>query len=260
MQRNSTIDAESQQSSSDEETPLLNEELQPDDLQTDETSNSQAGAVSPKDYQQLNALEIATVCEAKKFMSQRAVQRIIDGLWKGDIMLWQTMSPHAVKRATLYHSQKCDPFTRLRVPLYLKAFEVLFFAAFLAFYYIVLVQKSFHTVTGTEVMLYIWLASFTYNGMSHRNKTLHMPLTLPDRARRALGCWIHVLRCGLLGRMGSGHHCCRNIFLRFANGRSEYRKPHGHRYSFRYPCFRSPLTCSQVWPPRPARHASDHAC
>ena len=170
VQRNSTNDDESQLSSSGEETPLLNDELQPDDLQTDDVSGAQAGAVSPKDYQQLNALEIAAVCEAKKFMSQRAVQRIIDGLWKGDIMLWQTMSPHAVKRATLYHSQKCDPFTRLRVPLYLKTFEVLFFAAFLAFYYVVLVQKSFPAVTGTEVMLYIWLAAFTYNGMPHGNE------------------------------------------------------------------------------------------
>jgi hypothetical protein len=170
VQRNSTNDDGSQLSSSGEETPLLNEELQPDNLQTDDVSDAQAGAVSPKDYQQLNALEIAAVCEAKKFMSQRAVQRIIDGLWKGDIMLWQTMSPHAVKRATLHHSQKCDPFTRLRVPLYLKTFEVLFFAAFLAFYYIVLVQKSFPAVTGTEVMLYIWLAAFTYNGMPHGNE------------------------------------------------------------------------------------------
>lgn len=166
VRRNSTSDDESRQSSG-EETPLLNEELQPDDLQTDETTDAEAGTVSPKDYQQLNALEIAAVCEAKKFMSQRAVQRIIDGLWKGDIMLWQTMSPHTVKRATLYHSARCDPFTRLRVPLYLKVFEVLFFAAFLAFYYTVLVQKSFHTVTGAEVMLYLWLAAFTYNGMSH---------------------------------------------------------------------------------------------
>jgi hypothetical protein len=81
-------------------------------------------------------------------------------------MFWQTMSPNAVKQATLYHSQRCDPFTRLRVPLYLKIFEVLFFAAFLAFYYTVLVQKSFHAVTAEEVMLYIWLTAFTYNGMT----------------------------------------------------------------------------------------------
>lgn len=118
-----------------------------------------------KDYQNLNALEIAVVTESKKFLSQRAVQRIIDGIWKGDIMFWQTMSPRAVKQASRYRPQHIDPFTRLRVPQYLKCFEVLFFAAFLALYYTVLVEKSFHAVTATEVTLYIWLASFTYNGM-----------------------------------------------------------------------------------------------
>jgi hypothetical protein len=166
--QSSGMQGDESQGTENEETPLLNEELQPDDLQTDETSDADGGTVSPKDYKQLNALEIAAVCEAKKFMSQRAVQRIIDGIWKGDIMLWQTMNPHTVKRATLYHAKRCDPFTRLRVPLYLKVFEVLFFAAFLAFYYTVLVQKSFHTVTATEVMLYVWLASFTYNGRFQR--------------------------------------------------------------------------------------------
>jgi hypothetical protein len=173
VQSNNTEGDEFQRDS-DEETPLLNEELQPDELQTDGSSDADLGTVSPKDYKQLNALEIAAVCEAKKFMSQRAVQRIIDGIWKGDIMLWQTMNPHTVKRATLYHPKRCDPFTRLRVPLYLKIFEVLFFAAFLAFYYTVLVQKSFHTVTATEIMLYVWLAAFTYNGKSLRQSTIDL--------------------------------------------------------------------------------------
>lgn len=153
----------------DEQSPLLDAGGTPSETtsQIDEpTDDSVATASFAKDYQQLNALEIAAVCEAKKFLGQRAVQRIIDGIWKGDIMLWQTMKSCTVKKATLYHSQRCDPFTRLRVPLYLKVFEVLFFAAFLAFYYTVLVQKSFHTVTATEVMLYIWLAAFTYNGMT----------------------------------------------------------------------------------------------
>lgn len=172
----SSAQGDESQVDSNEETPLLNEELQPDDIQSNDSSDAEGGAVSPKDYKQLNALEIAAVCEAKKFMSQRAVQRIIDGIWKGDIMLWQTMSPNTVKRATLYHSKRCDPFTRLRVPLYLKIFEVLFFLAFLAFYYTVLVQKSFHTVTGTEVMLYVWLAAFTYNGTSQRQSGVE-PIT-----------------------------------------------------------------------------------
>lgn len=159
---------------SSEESPLLsNDGFQSDGLQNDGVSAPEMGTISPKDYQHLNALEIAAVCEAKKFLSQKAVQSIIDGLWKGDIMLWQTMSPTTVKRATLYRSERCDPFTRLRVPLYLKTFEVMFFAAFLAFYYIVLVEKSFHSVTFTEILLYIWLSAFTYNGrLQERSVTL----------------------------------------------------------------------------------------
>jgi hypothetical protein len=252
VQRNTPDD--SSQRSSSEETPLLNEELQPDDLQTDEPSDAESGTVAPKDYQQLNALEIAAVCEAKKFMSQRAVQRIIDGLWKGDIMLWQTMSRRTVKKATLYQPKRCDPFTRLRVPLYLKAFEVLFFAAFLAFYYTVLVQKSFHTVTSAEIMLYVWLAAFTYNGMFHGNLESQTGLMLSHRARRTLGCWLYILRRGFLGRMGSEHYRCRCRILYLTNGRPQYRQPHGHRYSFRHTCSRSPLAGSQVCSLRASRH------
>ena len=166
--QNARTDRDESQLESTEESPLLsNDGFQSDDLQNDGALEPGIGTVSPTDYQHLTALEIAAVCEAKKFMSQRAVQSIIDGLWKGDIMLWQTMNPDTVKRATLYRSEKCDPFTRLRVPLYLKTFEVMFFAAFLAFYYVVLVEKSFHSVTFTEVLLYIWLAAFAYNGRSH---------------------------------------------------------------------------------------------
>lgn len=111
----------------------------------------------------LNALEIAAVADAKKFLSQKAIQRIIDGIWRGDIVFWETLEQHSTKQAKIYNKQKSDPFSRLRVPLYLKVFEVLFFAFFLAFYYTVLVQKSTHTVTGAEIMLYIWLAAFSYN-------------------------------------------------------------------------------------------------
>ncbi|KAM0716855.1 hypothetical protein Q7P37_006707 [Cladosporium fusiforme] len=145
----------------DEQSPLLgSREDQPEDDQPDGANIS--GSFS-SDYHNLNALEIAVVTQSKKFLGQRAVQRIIDGIWKGDIMFWQTMSPRAIKQASHYRPQKVDPFTRLRVPLYLKCFEVMFFAAFLAFYYTVLVERSFHAVTVTEVTLYVWLAAFTYN-------------------------------------------------------------------------------------------------
>lgn len=35
----------------------------------------------------LNALEIATIAHAKRFLSQRVVQKVVDGIWKGEIVL-----------------------------------------------------------------------------------------------------------------------------------------------------------------------------
>lgn len=115
-------------------------------------------------FSNLNALEIAAVANAKKFLAQRAIQRIVDGIWHGDISFWHTMAAGSTKQAKIYRKAHSDPYCRLRVPLYLKVFEVLFFAAFLAFYYIVLVQKHSEHITGPEIMMYIWLAAFTYNG------------------------------------------------------------------------------------------------
>lgn len=118
-------------------------------------------------FANLNALEIAAVASAKSFLSQKTIQHIIESIWKGDIVFWETLGTHSTKHAKMYRKDRSDPFCRLRVPLYLKTFEVLFFAAFLAFYYIVLVQKHSGGVTGPEVLLYVWLASFSYNGMSN---------------------------------------------------------------------------------------------
>ena len=112
----------------------------------------------------LNALEIAAVAGAKKFLSEKSIQRIINDIWNGDIVFWDALSAKSVKKARLYNRDRSDPFCRLRVPLYLKVFEVLFFAAFLAFYYAVLVEKQSVTITASETMLYIWIAAFSYNG------------------------------------------------------------------------------------------------
>lgn len=212
----------------DEESPLLqdreaaSEELgEDDDAVLEPTGGGESFA---KNYESLNALEIAAVSGAKKFLSQKAIQRIIDGMWRGDIMFWQTMSPHAVKRATVYHPKRFDPYTRLRVPLYLKIFEVLFFAAFLAFYYTVLVQRSLHAVTGTEVMLYVWLAAFAYNGtLRLPTRTSYAILTISTRACRAVRRRRDFLRRGLLGYLGFGHHCHGNVVLYLQDGRLEHR-------------------------------------
>jgi hypothetical protein len=90
----------------------------------------------------LNGLEIAAVADCKKFLSQKIVQKIVTGIWKGDITFWQTLSADTKKKPQFYSKRHSDCFTRLRVPRYIKAFEVLFFATFLFLYYAVLVERN----------------------------------------------------------------------------------------------------------------------
>ncbi|RDW69753.1 hypothetical protein BP6252_08773 [Coleophoma cylindrospora] len=111
----------------------------------------------------LNGLEIAAVADCKKFLCQRIVQKIITGIWKGDITFWESLSMGTVKKPQFYNRRRADPFTRLRVPRYIKAFEVLFFASFLFLYYAVLVERNPYRITPLEIALYVWFAAFAYD-------------------------------------------------------------------------------------------------
>lgn len=90
----------------------------------------------------LNGLEIAAVADCKKFLSQRIVQKIVQGIWTGDITFWESLNADTIKKPQFYNKRRPDPFTRLRVPRYIKAFEVLFFVFFLFLYYAVLVERN----------------------------------------------------------------------------------------------------------------------
>lgn len=46
-----------------------------------------------KPFVTLNALEIAAVADAKRFLSQHVVQKIITGIWNGDIVFWDREYP-----------------------------------------------------------------------------------------------------------------------------------------------------------------------
>ncbi|KAL2759891.1 hypothetical protein ACRALDRAFT_1013040, partial [Sodiomyces alcalophilus JCM 7366] len=115
----------------------------------------------------LNALEIAAVAGAKRFLGQHLVQKIITGIWNGDIIFWDTLSVKAEKKHRFYNVRTADPFSRLRVPRYLKAWEVFFFSVFLCLYYAVLLgEKDPARISGTEIALYVWLAAFFYDELS----------------------------------------------------------------------------------------------
>lgn len=131
--------------------------LRDENADVDELAESMVG---------MNALEIAAVANAKKFLSQKPVQHVIEDIWNGDIIFWDSLSARAKKSPKVYNEHTADPFTRLRVPKYQKAFQVAFFIAFLVLYYAVLVQRSTASVTATEVFLYIWIAAFAYDEFS----------------------------------------------------------------------------------------------
>lgn len=119
-----------------------------------------------KPFVTLNALEIAAVADAKRFLSQHVVQKIITGIWNGDIIFWDKLTVDSVKRPRFYNKATADPFSRLRVPKYLKSFEVVFFTAFLFLYYSVLVERNPERISFNEVLLYIWFAAFSYDELS----------------------------------------------------------------------------------------------
>jgi hypothetical protein len=114
-------------------------------------------------FQGLNALEIAAVANAKKFLSQTQVQKIVTDIWDGEIIFWDSLSIHSVKKAQMQSRRVTDPYTRLRVPKYQKTFQVAFFASFLALYYAVLVERNPRHVTVKEIFLYVWIAAFAYD-------------------------------------------------------------------------------------------------
>jgi hypothetical protein len=156
-----TCDSERDATHADERSPLL-PVSDSDYFSHGDSSTSRFGSLMSQ-CENLSALELATVSGAKKFLSQRPVQKIINGLWKGDIVFWETLSLHSAKKPKKYNRKQADPFSRLRVPLYLKIFETLFFAGFLALYYAVLVQRNNTRVTIPEILLYVWIASFAYD-------------------------------------------------------------------------------------------------
>jgi hypothetical protein len=114
----------------------------------------------------LNALEIAAVADAKRFLSQNVVQKIITGIWNGDIVFWDRLDVDAVKKPRFYNPHTADPFARLRVPKYLKIFEAMYFLAFLAIFYLTLLERNPFRIGPAEVLFYLFLAAFAYDELS----------------------------------------------------------------------------------------------
>jgi hypothetical protein len=59
----------------------------------------------------LNTLEIAAIADAKKFLSQRVVQKIVDDIWSGNIVFWDTLSVSTKKHAQIYNKRYVHRYT-----------------------------------------------------------------------------------------------------------------------------------------------------
>lgn len=92
-----------------EQTPLLNTSAADYFASgTNAASTVRFGSLTSQ-CENLSALEIASVSGAKKFLSQRPVQKIINGLWRGDIVFWETLSVNSVKKPKTYNRRQADP-------------------------------------------------------------------------------------------------------------------------------------------------------
>lgn len=123
--------------------------------------NNGEGFTEP--FMNLNTLEIAAVSGAKKFLSQRAIQDIVDGIWYGKIVFWNRLRVNAVKKPRFHHRRTEDYWCRLRVPRYMKIFEIGFFLCFLGLFYIVCLERVKEYVTMWEVLFYIFTLGFVFD-------------------------------------------------------------------------------------------------
>lgn len=53
----------------------------------------------------LNALEVAAVANAKKFLSQQVVQKVVNSIWSGNIVFWDSLNVNTKKKAQLYNKR-----------------------------------------------------------------------------------------------------------------------------------------------------------
>lgn len=59
-----------------------------------------------------------------------------------------------------------DPYSRLRVPVYRKMFEAVFFLSLLLLYYSVLVERKQNGLGFFETLMDVWIAAFAYDELS----------------------------------------------------------------------------------------------
>ncbi|KAJ5567942.1 hypothetical protein N7450_010428 [Penicillium hetheringtonii] len=108
------------------------------------TANTQNNTTDPIDispYTQffgLNALEIAAIAHAKRFLSQRVVQRVVNDIWNGEIVFWDSLTVHSKKKPQNFNRETADPYS----------------------------QRKEMSIGVFEALMDIWIAAFAYDELS----------------------------------------------------------------------------------------------
>lgn len=80
------------------------------------------------------------------------------------------LSGHLGRLQIRWYTHTCnrtaDPYPRLRVPVYRKAFEAIFFVSFLFLYYAVLIERNPTAIGVFEAILYVWIVAVAYDELS----------------------------------------------------------------------------------------------
>lgn len=141
-------------------------------------------------YYKISALELAIVCDARKFLSCTPVENVLTRIWEGKIVFWNEINTSSIKTPHLYQhpwgrrysplvedtnggnrssaNTSYDIFARLRVPRYRAFFMMINYAILLNLFYALLFKTDgdLINVTWTEVILHIWFSGFALDEIS----------------------------------------------------------------------------------------------
>ncbi|RKP22540.1 hypothetical protein SYNPS1DRAFT_25685, partial [Syncephalis pseudoplumigaleata] len=145
----------------------------------DGSGGGAASADSDDDEGRASALEIAVQCDARRFCAGPAVQRIVDRIWRGDVVFYANLidddtaipgsgsyasmtrarSAINVRRSRPQGLREVFRVSRLRVPRYQHIMHICIYLLFMWIYARVLLENS-ATFTGYEAALGILAAGF----------------------------------------------------------------------------------------------------
>ncbi|KAI8050507.1 hypothetical protein BDF22DRAFT_695320 [Syncephalis plumigaleata] len=136
-----------------------------------------------------SALEIAVLCGARRFCASPAVQRIVDRIWRGDVVFYANLidddsavpgngnyasmtrarSAINVRRSRPQGFREVFRVSRMRVPRYQHLMHICIYLIFMCVYAYVLLENS-PTFTGYEAVLGILAAGYVFDELTQISK------------------------------------------------------------------------------------------